>query len=139
MERRISAVTATDRIAQDLKSLEREKELDGVRQRFFTDIDKAVSAYNASKDQSGVPGLVQYLKIYVDAAKGSMKEIKQGRECLAALRAFKDGQLCESSIREVRSASGRDQATRVTVAKQALKDRDAPMEVLQASINQIFR
>jgi hypothetical protein len=137
MERRIAVATPTDMIAQDLKRLNREKELDGVRERFFNDIDKAMGAYNASKDQSAVPGLIQYLKIYADAAKGSMKEITQGRACPATV--FKDGQLCESSSRAVNSAYYRDQATRIAVAKQALKDRDAPMEDLENAINQIFR
>jgi hypothetical protein len=140
MERRIAASVPTDGfIRMDLKALTREKELEGVRARFFSKLDEAVQAFNASKDQSAVPGLIEYLKVYADAAKDTWREIVPGRECLTIYRTAKDVQLCEAAIRAVNSASSRDQATRVTVAKQALKDRDAPRDVLQASITQIFR
>jgi hypothetical protein len=137
MERGIAASVPTDGfIREDMKKLTREKELSAVRDRFFGDIDEAV---RTNKGQSAVPGLLEYLKVYADAAKDTLREIAPGRNCPQIYNTAKDVQLCEAAIRAVSSAYNRDQATRIAVAKQALKDRDAPMEVLQTSIVQIFR
>lgn len=138
MDRRIAEASPTGTIGEYLKRIGREKKLAELRNRFFADIDKAASAYTVNKDPSVSGSLREYLKIYANEAKDTLKEIAYG-ECPIPQRGYKDGELCDAARRKIAMAYRSDQATRVAVAKEVITERQAPMQALEQAITQIFR
>jgi hypothetical protein len=135
LERRITAAVALAYIDQDRKHFNGERELAGLRERFFVDIDKAVRNEGVTERD-----LVEYLRVYRQAAENTFKPIKPGRHCPQIQKGIEDGRQCARSTSEVEAAYRLpDRQAKVAVAKKAIAERDAPVEVLQNSISQIFR
>lgn len=126
-------------VTADLGMANQEKVLDGIRGRFFDDIDGAVKTYNTSRDATVVPPLTENLNFYARAAEATFKKIKPGRICPPEEKPIKDGQLCEAAVTAIANAARADQATRIAAAKEAIKNRDAPLDALRIAIQQIFR
>jgi hypothetical protein len=135
LERRITGTVPIAWIDEDRKHFNGEKELAALRERFFADIDKAVR-----NGGPAVRDLLDYLKIYAKAAEKTFKPIKAGRDCPHIQSDTEDGRQCSRSTREVGEAHRLpDRAARAAAAKKAITERDAPIEVLQQAITQLWR
>lgn len=135
LERRLHGDVPLAYINEDAKYFKNEAELAGMRTRFFSDIDKA-----ARNEGIGERELMEYLQLYAKSAKETFKPIKPGRQCPPIQASTEDGRQCSRSTSEVQAAYRLpDKAAKAALAKKAITERDAPIEMLQQSLTQIFR
>src|SRR5437588_379290 len=69
--------------------------------------------------------------------KGTLHEMRGGRQCPPNQPPMKDTQLCNDAVREISGA--RDQAAKLAVLKKAITERDAPTLVVEDAIVRVFQ
>jgi hypothetical protein len=135
LERRFHGNVALFYIDEARKKLESEKALASSRERFFQQIDKAVTDTTIKEID-----LQEFLKLYATAAEKSMHNLRRGSQCNQQQEWAVDIQLCSKAVQTINNMRAqRERASKAETLKQVITERHATFEQLQQAVRSFFQ
>jgi hypothetical protein len=116
------------------KKIEAERNVDQVRERFFRQIDLAVTGNEVREND-----LLEYLKVYAEAAEKSFRPLKRGMACPsnswpAEVRACRDG-----GTSTVALGRNPNKAQRAAAVKKLITERFVTYEMMRQALSNLVR
>lgn len=116
------------------KKIEAERNVDQVRERFFKQIDLAVTSNEVREND-----LLEYLKVYAEAAEKSFRPLKRGMTCPNDSWPI-EARLCRDGGTS-RTVSGRnpEKAERAAAVKKLITERFVTYEMMRQALSNLVR